>query len=351
MEYHDYNLFHEGGHGRPRVPMKPNNPFDFWVDHLSGFEHIQQQKNQAKIATSFDTDKARSWTESETARQIDVAVRRQATTLCGVFCRGAWADGASAAGAGARARRMIEHRGAKPADAYDASRMTKGAVAKRNAVAPTEPVAEWTWAAPPLDGRAAADAAGVGAVVAVVPYFGAMPEFDASGKPVGNSHSLSPSQTKLAQTRAALCAIGAHLRDAALEAAHGEGGEARAASVRVVVGVCSRADAEAIEGLALPLAATIQIDCGAGAYLAFRTLRLVQQRFDMAESGHATGRPWLSLRRRARARRRLAAADHEALVWWTRGAEYVYFSEADQARARRAAVRLSRVSRALARSR
>ena len=115
MEYHDYNLFHEGGHGRPRVPMKPNNPFDFWVDHLSGFEHIQQQKNQAKIATSFDTDKARSWTESETARQIDVAVRRQATTLCGVFCRGAWADGASAAGAGARARRMIEHRGAKPA--------------------------------------------------------------------------------------------------------------------------------------------------------------------------------------------------------------------------------------------
>ena len=154
---------------------------------------------------------------------------------------------------------------------------------------------------------------------------------------------------KLAQTRAALCAIGAHLRDAALEAAHGEGGEARAASVRVVVGVCSRADAEAIEGLALPLAATIQIDCGAGAYLAFRTLRLVQQRFDMAESGHATGRPWLGLRRRARARRRLAA-DHEALVWWTRGAESC-FSEADQARARRAAVRLSRFSRALARSR
>ena len=81
MEYHDYNLFHEGGHGRPRVPMKPNNPFDFWVDHLSGFEHIQQQKNQAKIATTFDTDKARSWTESETARQIDVAVRRQATSI------------------------------------------------------------------------------------------------------------------------------------------------------------------------------------------------------------------------------------------------------------------------------
>jgi len=83
---------------------------------------------------------------------------------------------------------------------------------------------------------------------------------------VGNSHSMSSAETKLRQTHAALCAIGAQLADAALDARYaaaaaadgaGTDGGARAPpppalSVRVVVGVCSRADADAIEARPLP---------------------------------------------------------------------------------------------------
>ena len=38
-----------------------------------------------------------------------------------------------------------------------------------------------------------------GAVVVVVPFFGSMPELGSDGKPVGNSHSASPRETKLQQ--------------------------------------------------------------------------------------------------------------------------------------------------------
>jgi hypothetical protein len=39
IEYHDYNLFHQGGNGVPRLALKPDALEDFFVDHLSAHEH------------------------------------------------------------------------------------------------------------------------------------------------------------------------------------------------------------------------------------------------------------------------------------------------------------------------
>ena len=39
MEYHDFYMFHQGGNTRPRVAVKTAALHDFWVDHMSGYEH------------------------------------------------------------------------------------------------------------------------------------------------------------------------------------------------------------------------------------------------------------------------------------------------------------------------
>ena len=63
----------------------------------------------------------------------------------------------------------------------------------------------------------------------------------------------------------------------------------------------------------------------AGAYLAFRTMRAVQQRLSTAETRRTNAPPW-------QGRRRLGgdggAADSAAMTWWARGNGYLFFSEA-----------------------
>lgn len=39
MEFHDFNIFNQGGNTRPRVGLKAKEPKQFWVDHLSMYEH------------------------------------------------------------------------------------------------------------------------------------------------------------------------------------------------------------------------------------------------------------------------------------------------------------------------
>ena len=44
MEYHDYNVYHQGGNGRPRVALKSARATDFYVEHLSEYEHAVRRR-------------------------------------------------------------------------------------------------------------------------------------------------------------------------------------------------------------------------------------------------------------------------------------------------------------------
>ena len=214
--------------------------------------------------------------------------------------------------------------------------MTKGAVA--SASRPTEPVAEWT-------GRCCSTArrrrGGRRRCRRGRAVFRRDARFD--GRQARRQLALAlAAQTKLAQTRAALARSARTCATPRSRPRTARAAEARAASVRVVVGVCSRADAEATRGW--PRSRRRSRSTAARRVPAPARC-VVQQRFDMPRAPRPAGR--LSLRRRARACRRLAAADHEALSG-TRGAEYVYFSGPTRPSLAR---RAFSVFRALARSR
>lgn len=47
MEYHDYNVYHQGGNGRPRVALKSAVATHFYVEHLSEYEHAVRRRKPA----------------------------------------------------------------------------------------------------------------------------------------------------------------------------------------------------------------------------------------------------------------------------------------------------------------
>jgi len=49
MEYHDFYLFNQGGNGRPRVALKTEVATDFWVDHLSEYEHYVRRTGRGDV--------------------------------------------------------------------------------------------------------------------------------------------------------------------------------------------------------------------------------------------------------------------------------------------------------------
>ena len=47
MEYHDYNVYHQGGNGRPRAALKSAVADSFYVEHLSEYEHAVRRRKPA----------------------------------------------------------------------------------------------------------------------------------------------------------------------------------------------------------------------------------------------------------------------------------------------------------------
>ena len=180
MEYHDFYMFHQGGNGRPRVALKSSDPEDFWVDHLSEFEHFIHRRKAEE-------------------NKDDILLKRT---------------------------RHVE----------------------REACGRARPRWPREFEAP----------------IAVIPFWGGLPETDAKGKVVGNAHSTAAREIKLMQLNATICGIRSTLNPK-----------------EITIGVATLADFNAVSGV---MAVRVeQFDVDHGAYLAFALLRATQDRIERGD--------------------------------------------------------------------
>ena len=202
MEYHDYNMYNV----RPHLVLKSKRFDDFFVDHLSTYEHLLRKQRKVDIAT--------------VERRVSEQAAQAVAESCGPL------------------------RLSDPA--------ARAAFEERVLLNTSQPLA-------------------------VIPFYGGEPEVNAeTGKQMGNAHSVVSRDAKAAQTKAVLCSVMHHLE------------------ARVVVGVCNTADRAAIEALGLPLLEVAQLDCGHGAYLAFRLLSEVQRRVKAGDAKWKTTHVYFS---------------------------------------------------------